>query len=99
MWWRGFPTVLFGTYNPYTTLVSGDWFIATYIAHTGEVYLNGKSMYEVTELEGVKNPVVYKKSWDPDFTIYTWYAARTKTRMRHLFIRKFPGKRSECRRT
>ena len=43
------PNGLFGTYNPYTTLVRGDWFIATYIAHTGEVYLNGKSMYEVTE--------------------------------------------------
>ena len=35
---------LFGDYNPYTTLVSGDWFIASYTAHNGEVYLNGKSM-------------------------------------------------------
>ena len=66
----------FGSYNPYTTLVSGDWFIAMYIAHTGEVYLNGKSLYEVTSLEGVKNPVVYKKSWDPEFTVYTWYACQ-----------------------
>ena len=45
---------LFGDYNPYTTLVSGDWFIASYTAHTGEVYLNGKSMYEVTSLDKVK---------------------------------------------
>ena len=34
------PNSLFGAYNPFTTLVSGDWFIASFIAHTGEVYLN-----------------------------------------------------------
>lgn len=51
---------LFGDYNPYTTLVSGDWFIASYTAHTGEVYLNGKSMYEVTSLDKVKKPEIYK---------------------------------------
>ena len=45
---------IFGDYNPYTTLVSGDWFIAYFIAHTGDVYLNGKSLYEVQSLEEVK---------------------------------------------
>ena len=35
---------IFGDYNPYTTLVSGDWFIAYFVAHTGDVFLNGKSM-------------------------------------------------------
>ena len=33
---------LFGRYNPYTTLAEGDWFIASFVAHTGEVYLNEK---------------------------------------------------------
>lgn len=65
---------LFGSYNPYTTRVKGDWFDANFIAHTGEVYLNGKSLYEVTSLEGVTNPQVNRASWDPDFTVYTWYA-------------------------
>lgn len=65
---------LFGDYNPFTTLVSGDWFIASFIAHTGEVYLNDKAMYEVTSLEQVKKPVPYMASWDPDFTVYTWFA-------------------------
>ncbi len=64
---------LFGEYNPFTTLVSGDWFIASFIAHTGEVYLNDKAMYEVTSLEQVKQPVRVLASWDPDFTIYTWF--------------------------
>lgn len=68
------PNSLFGDYNPFTTLVSGDWFIASYIAHTGEVYLNDKALYEVTSLEQVKTPVRSLISWDPDFSVYTWFS-------------------------
>lgn len=56
VWKAVIPNGIFGDYNPFTTLVSGDWFIATFIAHTGDVYLNEKSMYEVTTLDKVKNP-------------------------------------------
>lgn len=56
VWKAVIPNGIFGDYNPFTTLVSGDWFIATFIAHTGDVYLNEKSMYEVTALDRVKNP-------------------------------------------
>jgi len=82
---------IFGNYNPYKTLVSGDWFIATYIAHTGDVFLNDKSLYEVTSLEGVKNPVVYEKSWDPDFTVYTWYAEQDESTDETLIYANFQG--------
>ncbi len=64
---------LFGGYNPYTTLVKGDWYFSPKPYHTGDVYLNGKSMYEADSLEGVLNPVVYKCSWDPEFTVYRWF--------------------------
>ncbi len=74
VWKAVVPNSLFGEYNPFTTLVSGDWFIASFIAHTGEVYLNDKAMYEVTSLEQVKQPVRVLASWDPDFTVYTWFA-------------------------
>ena len=73
VWKCEIPNGLFGNYNPYTTLVEGDWFIASFRAHTGEVYLNEKSLYEVTTLEKVLSPEVSKASWDPDFSIYTWY--------------------------
>ncbi len=63
----------FGKYNPFSTLVSGDWFDANFIAHTGDVFLNGKSMYEVTEYEDVVNPKENLSSWDKDFTVYTWF--------------------------
>ena len=53
VWVTRVPNGIFGNYNPYTTLVAGDWFIAFYVAHTGDVFLNDKSLYEVTSLDGV----------------------------------------------
>lgn len=65
---------IFGECNPYDTLVSGDWFYADHIAHIGDVYLNEKSLYEVTSLEAVRLAEVSKDSWDKDFSVYKWYA-------------------------
>ena len=86
------PNSMFGTYNPYTTRVEGDWYIAHYIAHTGEVYLNGKSMYEVTSFEEVRNPKVYAKSWDPEFSVYTWYTEQDEAAGETLIYANFQGK-------
>ena len=83
---------IFGDYNPFTTLVSGDWFIAYMIAHTGDVYLNGKSMYEVTELGKVKNPEIYKASWDQEFTVYTWYTEQDTAKNETVIYANFQGK-------
>lgn len=74
VWKSVVPNNLFGEYNPFTTFVSGDWFIASFIAHTGEVYLNNKAMYEVTSLQKVKKSIHSMVSWEPDFSVYTWYA-------------------------
>ena len=63
---------VFGDYNPYTTEIFGDWYFGK-DTHTGEVYLNGKSMYEVTSLDDVLNPQVAKQSWDQEFSIYKWF--------------------------
>lgn len=73
VWVARIPNGIFGDYNPYTTLISGDWYYSLKPVHTGDVYLNGKSMYEVPSLEKVENPEIYPSSWDPDFTAYTWY--------------------------
>lgn len=74
LWTTRVKNDIFPDRNPYTTLVSGDWFIATFIAHLGDVYLNGKSLYEVTEKEAVLNPKQSQASWDRDFSKYVWYA-------------------------
>lgn len=73
VWMARIPNGIFGSYNPYTTVIAGDWYRAQEPVHTGEVYINGKSMYETFSLEDVANPTVYKGSWDPDFTLYKWY--------------------------
>ena len=83
---------IFTDRNPYTTLISGDWFIATFIAHTGDVYLNGKSLYEVTDLDQVKAPVPSVTSWDPDFSVYVWYAEQDEEKDQTVFYANFQGR-------
>lgn len=73
VWESRVPNGLFGSFNPYTTPVSGDWYTSSKAVCTGEVYLNSKAMYERQTLEEVMNPNLDKRSWDPDFTIYCWY--------------------------
>ncbi len=77
VWMARIPNGIFGIYNPYTTLVQGDWYDTKIKpVHTGEVYLNGKAMYETPFLEKVKAPVVDTTSWEPEFTVYTWYTTQ-----------------------
>ena len=65
---------IFTERNPYTTRISGDWFMAEFIAHTGDVFLNGKSMYEADSVEAVKAAVPSAASWDKAFSVYQWHA-------------------------
>lgn len=64
---------LFGTYNPYTTLVYGDWYFAKADKHTGCVYLNDRALYEAATLEECMKGEVYECSWVPEESIYKWY--------------------------
>lgn len=73
VWMTRISNGVFGNYNPYTTIIKGDWYHAGTPCHTGEVYLNGKSLYETASLDEVLYPVVNHSSWDPDFTIYCWF--------------------------
>lgn len=92
VWKLEVPNSIFGAYNPYTVLVSGDWFDASMIAHTGDVYLNEKSMYEVTSIDEVLHPVKSKASWDADFSIYTWYTEQSDDGKNTVIYANFQGK-------
>ena len=65
---------IFGKYNPYTTYVYGDWYFAGRSKHTGCVYLNDKALYEAASIEECVKGEVYKCSWEPQASIYKWYA-------------------------
>ncbi|MFV0364580.1 MAG: right-handed parallel beta-helix repeat-containing protein [Suipraeoptans sp.] len=79
---------IFGKYNPFQKELFGDWFIdpLDYRVHTGDVYLNGQSLYEAKSLEAIKNPIKrtegFSPVWtgkkeaiqDPEATLYQWFA-------------------------
>jgi len=74
VWKTTIPNTFFGDYNPYKDIIRGDWFNDLgRIHHTGDVYLNGKSMWEMAVLERVLNPVRQEDKYDPEGSSYTWY--------------------------
>lgn len=78
VWIARIPNGIFGCYNPYTTCLGGDWYYSREGLHTGEVYLNGRSMYETSELEDVKKPKESIYSEEPEFSVYKWYTCQEK---------------------
>ncbi len=79
VWKAKIPNSLFGDFNPFTDLIKGDWFFDIgRIHHTGEVYLNGKSLWEVVLMERVINPEPFKDSFDPEGSTYTWFCESDK---------------------
>ena len=74
VWKVVIPNSFFGEYNPYQDSVFGDWFGRMgRLHHTGEVFLNGKSLFEKETLAKVINPVPDDKIKDTDGSTYTWY--------------------------
>ncbi|KAF0236759.1 MAG: hypothetical protein FD181_2529 [Prolixibacteraceae bacterium] len=57
VWKVKIPNPFFGDYNPYTDKIHGDWFNDLGRSHhTGDVYLNGHSLWESALMENVLNP-------------------------------------------
>jgi len=92
VWVCRIPNSVFGDYNPYTTLVYGDWYFATPTKHTGCVYLNGKAMYETVTLEECIKGEVYEYSWVPEESIYKWYTEQDKDADETIIYANFQGK-------
>lgn len=74
------PNTFFGSYNPYTDLICGDWFDGLgRTHHTGEVFLNNKSLYEKETLDKVLHPIPQENGKDPEGSTYTWYCENDGT--------------------
>ena len=79
---------MFGDYNPYSETLWGDWLLepSTYSVHTGDVYLNGRSLYEAESMEALYTAEIrevrFQNVWrlrderllHPEDSIYQWYA-------------------------
>ena len=63
----------FGGYNPYTTLIKGDWYFGPFVRHTGAVYLNDRQLYEVQSLEACIEAKPSPPTWESEFSTYQWY--------------------------
>ncbi|WP_223549652.1 right-handed parallel beta-helix repeat-containing protein [Aestuariivivens sp. NBU2969] len=74
VWKVVIPNSFFGSYNPYSDLLTGDWLNNKGINHhTGEVFLNGKSLFEKSKLEDVIESKPYSDALDKEASKYTWY--------------------------
>ncbi|MBI3681559.1 MAG: right-handed parallel beta-helix repeat-containing protein [Acidobacteria bacterium] len=74
VWKVTLPNSFFGGYNPYQDRIVGDWFTDRGRPHhTGEVYLNGKSLWESHVLERVLDPQPVAGARDSESSTYTWF--------------------------
>jgi len=72
VWKVTIPNSFFGDYNPYKDIIVGDWFNDHGREHhTGEVYLNGESLYETELLENVLKSRTIENTAGVE--IYPWY--------------------------
>lgn len=88
VWKTEVPESFFGDYNPFEQKLWGDWLIwpEDGSVHAGDVYLNGRSMYEAYSLEEVKHPAMREEGYNPPWTkhkepiphpedtLYQWFA-------------------------
>ena len=75
VWKVTLPNSFFGSYNPYVDKLFGDWFFDNgRVHHTGDVYLNDVSLYEVVSVEKVLNPDTIRSVRDPEGTQRVWFA-------------------------
>ena len=89
VWKVTLPNTFFGAFNPYREPIFGDWLNTPdrntdAPKHLGDVYLNGRSFYEVTDPAELDDPQIRttltdnalqitRPVDDPDQTRYVWY--------------------------
>lgn len=90
LWKVSVPDSLFGNYNPFIEPLWGDWLIypEDRQVHAGDVYLNGKSMYEAESLLALEHPRKRLEGMNPPWTnhaepilspedtLYQWFAQK-----------------------
>ena len=74
VWSVEVPDSFFAQRNPYKTLVFGDWlFDELKGSHLGDVYLDGKALYERQSLEEIKDPTPWEQAKYPEESLLVWF--------------------------
>ena len=65
----------FGDFNPYQEIIYGDWLTKIYGRdhHLGEVYVNGKALYEIDSLSKVFAKIPMARATGTEGSKYKWY--------------------------
>ncbi|MBE6548845.1 MAG: DUF1565 domain-containing protein [Ruminococcaceae bacterium] len=88
VWKKVLPNTFFGDFNPYKKMLEGDWLTSPRKKiHVGDVYINGKSMYEAhtyADMVRAEKRIIWEQNgWksnrteyvlEPEKTVYQWYA-------------------------
>ncbi|WP_438433459.1 right-handed parallel beta-helix repeat-containing protein [Gorillibacterium sp. sgz500922] len=75
VWSTELPNTLFAVRNPFEVKLYGDWlFEGAFEPHLGEVYLNGKSLYETDSVEKLREPQAWPQAKCPEDSMLQWYA-------------------------
>ncbi|BAP85147.1 hypothetical protein LOOC260_105900 [Paucilactobacillus hokkaidonensis JCM 18461] len=82
---------IFGSYNPYTTYVKGDWYLGPVNKHTGAVYMNDLQFYETTSLNECVKGEIYQRSWDQENSVYKWYTEQDEEKNETIIYANFQG--------
>ncbi len=64
---------VFGGYNPFTTMVCGDWYFAPTVRHTGAVFMNDRMMYETVTLAECAAAEPDPCAFDREASTWKWY--------------------------
>ncbi|MBE5824729.1 MAG: hypothetical protein E7308_11745 [Butyrivibrio sp.] len=91
VWTAKVKNSVFGDYNPYTTLVYGDWYFATPGKHTGCVWFNDEALYEAASVDECIEAKVYECSWVPEKSKKKWFAKQDKEKDETIFYANFGG--------
>ncbi|MHA6531622.1 right-handed parallel beta-helix repeat-containing protein [Paenibacillus sp. BAC0078] len=86
---------IFSVRNPFEVELGGDWlFDGPFPIHLGDVYLDGKSLYECDSVENVHKPEIWPEAKYPKDSLLKWYAevGSTTTKIWAIFGGKDPRK-------
>ncbi|WP_238649482.1 right-handed parallel beta-helix repeat-containing protein [Paenibacillus piscarius] len=75
VWSTEVPNSLFAVRNPFKEKLYGDWlFEGAFEPHLGEVYLDGKSLYESDSVTKLHDPKVWPQAKYAEDSLLQWYA-------------------------